>query len=82
MQVSHGVERLTPAITALQNEAIIGKPGISQALNVISRVGGPTIGKTLFRRRLAERKADTILAVKLALKVNQGPDIFRFFFLH
>lgn len=81
LQLCHGVECLTSTVSALHDVAIIRLAGILQTLDVVGHIGRPALSEIHSKRPVAERESNHILAIQLALEVNQSDVILRFFLL-
>lgn len=73
--------RLTSAVPALHNAAIIRESSISQTLEILFRVCGPAFFQVLAVRFVREIESSDILAIQLTLKIDERKDIEGLLFL-
>lgn len=74
-------DRLTSAVSALHDLAIVRQTSIGQALEIVFSITRPTLLEVGTHCLVGEVVTDNEFAVQLALEVNQADDILTLFLL-
>ena len=77
----HSPDRLTSAVSALDDAAVVREPGIGQALKIVLGVTRPPRLQDGTHWLVGEEVTDRVLTVQLTLEINQSDEIITVSFL-